>query len=147
MGRTYDAVLRAEEQRKRLPHAAALEDASGESDPPPGERGLSRWKRWVSNGEVGAPSKAAQTELVEQIASLEVTVGALDDQLSRELPEIERRLVGQAGEDLKKLEDRLSRLVSTAADATNRQLDQLTRRISLLLSLILAALLAILLRI
>jgi hypothetical protein len=147
MGRTYDAVRRAEEQRKQRSRPAAAEDVSQEWEPPHSERGLSQWKRWASNGDVGAPSETAQTALIEQIASLEVTVGALDDQLSRELSETERRLLGQAGEDLKKFEDRLSRLISTAADGMNRQLDQLTRRVSLLLSLILAALLAIFFRI
>ena len=147
MGRTYDAVFHAEEQRKRLSHPAAPEDVSREWDPPRSERGLSRLGRRASNGEVGAAREAVETALIEQIASLEVTVGALDDQLSRELPETERRLLGQAGEDLKKFEDRLSRLISTAADRMNRQLDQLTRRVSLLLSLILATLLTIFFRI
>lgn len=147
MGRTYDAVRRAEEQRKRLSRPAASEEGSRECEPPRGERGLPQWRRPASNGEAGAPSETAQTALIEQIASLEVTVGALDDQLSRELQETERRLLGQAGGDLKKFEDRLSRLISTAADGMNRQLDQLTRRISLLLWLILAALLAIFFRI
>ena len=147
MGTTYNAIMRAEGRRKQLSSPTPPEQVPGEWEPPRSNRGLSRWRRWTSNGEVEPHPETAHTALVEQIASLEVTVGALDDQIARELPEIERRLQGQAGEDLAKLEDRLSRLISSAADAMTRQVDQLTRRISRLLWIVLAVLLAIFFRI
>jgi hypothetical protein len=150
MGRTYDAILDAERKRKSLSRSQPPEDLPGEWETLQNDRVLSRWRRWVARPEAEAPPEAAQTPLetalVEQIASLEFTLGALDDQLSRELPEMERRLLGQAREDLRKLEERLSSRISAVADAVAQQLSQRNRRTSILLWVALAALLAILFR-
>lgn len=150
MGRTYDAIMRAEQQRKRVPSQDAPEDLSSEWKTLHQDRILSRWRRWAARREVEAPPEASQTTLetalVEQIASLEFALGALDDQLSQQLPEMEQRLLDQAREDLHKLEERLSDRISAAVDAATQQLARRHRRTSILLAIALAALVAILLR-
>ena len=150
MGRTYDAITRAEQQRKRPARPEPAEGQPGEWETLQNDRGLSRWRRWVARPENEAPPEAAQTPLetalVEQIASLEFTLGALDDQLSRELPEMERRLLDQAREDLRELEERLSSQISAVADAVAQQLSRRNRWTSILLAIVLATLLAILFR-
>jgi hypothetical protein len=150
MGRTYDAILDAERKRKPLSRSQPQEGLPGEWETLQNDRVLSRWKRWVGRPEAEAPPEAAQTPpekaLAQQIASLEFTLGALDDQLSRELPEMERRLLGQAREDLREVEERLSSRISASADAVAQQLSRRDRRTSILLWIALAALLAILFR-
>jgi hypothetical protein len=150
MGRTYDAIVRAEQQRKRLPRQEAPEALPSEWKALQQDRILSRWRRWAARREIEAPPETGQTPLetalVEQIASLEFTLGALDDQLSQQLPEMEQRLLGQAREDLHKLEERLSDRISMAADAGAQQLARRQRRTSILLAFALAALVAILFR-
>ena len=84
--------------------------------------------------------------LIDQLASLEFTVGALDDQLARELPETEQRLRRQTQEELHELEERLSERIASAADAAARRSRQLTRQMTILFSVILVALFAILSR-
>jgi hypothetical protein len=150
MGRTYDAIVRAEQQRKRVMRQDAPEDLPNEWKTLQQDRILSRWRRWAARREVETPPEAGQTPLetalVEQIASIEFALGALDDQLSQQLPEMEQRLLAQAREDLNKLEERLSDRISMAADAAAQQLARRHRRTSILLAIALAALAAILLR-
>ena len=150
MGRTYDAITRAERQRKPLPRSGPPEGVPGGWETLQNDRVLSRWRRWVARPEAQAPPEGAQTPLetalVEQIASLEFAVGALDDQLSRELPEMERRLLDQYREELRQLDERLSSRISAAAEAAVQKLSRRSRRISILLSIALVVLLAILFR-
>lgn len=88
MGRTFEALRRAERERQRLVPTPRPSVPTPAASPP---RAL--WKRWLGWQEAQTPDEAALAAwLVEEMRSLAARIDALDEKLDKRLPEAEGRV-------------------------------------------------------
>ena len=140
VGKTYDALTRAERNREARPLQPRARDPEGGVPRPPGSRSL--WQRWRARRTVATLERAREhAALLDRLGSIERRLDAFDEALTKKLTEIENRLLHVTEIRLGGYQKELSALIeASVSEATERNTRQFSTRITLALAVILALL-------
>jgi hypothetical protein len=147
VSRVFESLRRAESKRESLPSGVAVKSWLPSDE---ALEGSSRhwWQRWSRPPVAEDAGREAFGEmsrrLTEHVASLEITVDALDDRLSREVVEREAKILEERRRDLRSIENEISERFASAVAAMARDARR-ARRLSVLGQTLLAALLVLVL--
>lgn len=139
MGRTFEALRRAERERQRLAGGAPV-------SAPTSIPSRTLWKRWLGRPETEARDEAElATWLVGEIRSVGARIDALDEKLDKRLPEVEGRLLRLLEATADHLGDTLaSQVRSTVATELEARMAAAERRAALARAGVAVAVLALL---
>jgi len=144
----FESLRRADPRRESLPAGGVAAKSWLPSDEALDVPRRHWWQRRSRRSVTPDPGREAFGEmarrLAEHVASLEVTVDALDDRLSNEVVEREAKLLEEMRRDLRSIESEISERFASAVAAMARDASR-ARRVNLLGQALLAALLLLVL--
>jgi hypothetical protein len=147
VSRVFDSVREAHPRRESLPAGPGAKTWLPTDEALDGSR-RHWWQRFSRRQVTEDPGREAFGEmarkLAEHVASLEVSVDALDDRLSREVVEREAKLLEEMRRDLRSIETEISERFASAVAAMARDAAR-ARRLNLLGQTLIAALLLLVL--
>jgi hypothetical protein len=143
VSRVFDSLRRADPGHRRLPSGVTVKSwlPSDELLDGPRRHWWQRWSRRPVTEDAGREAFGEMSRrLTEHVASLEITVDALDDRLSREIVEREAKILEEMRRDLHSIESEISERFASAVAAMARDTRR-AGRLNLLVQVLLGALL------